>query len=475
MVAMTRVANRYRLLDQLGVGSTSVVWRAHDELLGREVAVKVLSPETADRPQLLDRIRGEVRATMRLRFRHVGEVYDFGETEAGLPFLVMELVEGRSLAELLGEGALPDRAALAVGAQVAAALAAAHARGIVHRDVKPSNVMVAAGRVKVVDFGMSAADGDAATDMRAFGLLLRQVLAAPDGAALPAGVADLIDRCLSEQPEARPTAAQTSAVLAAAAGLFASLPQQLPSAGPASTTPAAISPAAISPAATAAHRRRRFIRRRPRGPVLVAGVAAAVGALVGLSWCVVRMNQPPAVITPQAAATCTVAYAIRDAVDGRFSATVLIALTGPARPWHLSFDLPDGQRLVKGWNDGWTQEGNSLRLSGTGGALSTGFEASFHEVTALPRAFDVDGTACAAQTSVAEHAATEEPETDKPEAEGPETEQPETEKPEPDSSDDRIKGPSPTPPRVAPHPPRRPEPPAKGRPGPVLRVTTHAE
>ncbi|GLY99330.1 hypothetical protein Acsp02_65830 [Actinoplanes sp. NBRC 103695] len=466
-----------------------MVWRAHDKLLGRAVAVKVLSPDTANRPELLDRIRGEARATMRLRFRHVGEVYDFGETEAGLPFVVTELVDGRSLAALLGEGALPYRTAVTVGAQVAAALAAAHARGIVHRKVKPGNVMVAADRVKVVDFGISAADGDPATDVRDFGLLLRQILTAPDGAALPAGVADLIERCLSEQPGARPTAAEASGTLAAAAGLFAALPQQLPSAGPAgpaaispaaatpastgpaATTVAAIALAAITPSAAAAHRRRRFIRRRPRGPVLVAGVAAAVGALVGVSWCVVRMVPPPAVtsaaVAPPAAAppaaaaaTCTVAYAIRDAVDGRFSATVLIALTGPARRWSLSFDLPDGQRLVKGWSEGWTQDGNSLRLSGTGGALSSGFEASFHEVTALPRVFDVDGTVCAAQTSVAEHAATE------PAVEDAITEDAITEYPEPDSSEDRIKGPPPrpalrspaTPPRAAPHEPRRPEP-----------------
>src|ERR1700755_1668610 len=86
------LAGRYRLLDRLGVGGMSVVWRAHDEVLGRDVAVKVLSPETAADPKLLDRIRVEARAAARLRHPHVVEVHDFGETDGGLPFVVMELV-----------------------------------------------------------------------------------------------------------------------------------------------------------------------------------------------------------------------------------------------------------------------------------------------------------------------------------------------------------------------------------------------
>ncbi|MEV7621431.1 phosphotransferase [Actinoplanes sp. NPDC089786] len=125
---MTRVADRYRLVDQLGVGRSSMVWRAYDDVLGREVAVKVLSPEVAQRARLLDRIR----AAGRLRDRFVAEVYDVGETEAGLPFVVMELVPGRSLGSLLAEGELSHPTAVTVGAQVAAALAAAHARRGAH-------------------------------------------------------------------------------------------------------------------------------------------------------------------------------------------------------------------------------------------------------------------------------------------------------------------------------------------------------
>ncbi|MCU7725492.1 protein kinase [Actinoplanes sp. KI2] len=448
---MTSVANRYRLLGMLGVGAMSVVWRAHDEVLDREVAVKVLSPETADRPQLREQIRIEARATIQLRDKHVVEVYDVGETESGLPFVVVELVEGRSMAELMNGRPLPCRTAMAVGAQVAAALFAAHTRGIVHRGVKASNVLVTPDGVKLADFGISAeaADGGPATDMRAFGLLLRQMLA--DTAELTAGVADLVDRCLSEQPDARPTAAEASGILTAAAGLFPPVPLQLTAAGSAATSPAAPGPelTAAGPAATSvvapgpaatsvaapgplAHSvarpgatrrrtvRRRFARRRPRRTAVVAGVAATAGVLVGTSWCLALMGSPAgtpvaraplpagtaAAPEPLPAASCTVAYAIREAVGGRFFAAVLIARTGPTNAWRLSFDLPDGQRLVKGWSAGWTQEGNSVRLSGSGASASSGFEASFRDFAALPAVFRVNGTVCEAQTSTAEPAAT---------------------------------------------------------------------
>src|SRR5919107_5286548 len=158
---VTAVADRYRLLDRLGTGGMSVVWRAHDEILDRDVAVKLLSPGVAANPGLVNRIRVEARAAARLRHPNVVEVHDFGETRDGLPYVVMELVEGCSLAAVLADGPLPWESAVHVCAQVAAALAAAHARGIVHRDVKPSNVMVTTDGVKLVDFGISATIGEA--------------------------------------------------------------------------------------------------------------------------------------------------------------------------------------------------------------------------------------------------------------------------------------------------------------------------
>src|SRR4029450_12357147 len=112
-------------------------------------------------PSLPERVRVEARAAARLRHPHVVEVHDYGQTEDDLPYVVMELVDGRSLADVLTRGALPWRSAALIGAQIATALAAAHALGVVHRDVKPSNVMVTSKGVKLVDFGISATVGEA--------------------------------------------------------------------------------------------------------------------------------------------------------------------------------------------------------------------------------------------------------------------------------------------------------------------------
>jgi serine/threonine-protein kinase len=155
------LAGRYRLLDRRGAGGMSEVWRAHDRVLDREVAVKVLDTDHVADPDLPQRIRIEARSAARLRHPNVVAVHDYGETEEGAPYVVMELVDGRSLATVLRDGALPWRPAVTICAQVAAALAAAHDRAIVHRDVKPRNVMVTPDGVKLVDFGISATVGEA--------------------------------------------------------------------------------------------------------------------------------------------------------------------------------------------------------------------------------------------------------------------------------------------------------------------------
>src|SRR6185295_2475303 len=116
------------LIEPLGAGGMSVVWRAYDELLGRRVAVKLLAPKLAADPQSHERIRDEARAAARLSHPHITTVHDYGEAD-GVPYVVMELVEGHSLAEY---GALPWREAVRIVAEVASALAAAHARGLVH-------------------------------------------------------------------------------------------------------------------------------------------------------------------------------------------------------------------------------------------------------------------------------------------------------------------------------------------------------
>ncbi len=140
----------------------ATIFRATDAQLGREVAVKVLHPEYGRDPDFVARFKQEAQAAASLTHPNIVGVYDFG-TDADGPYIVMELVDGEDVATLLARnGPLPPRQAARLAAEVAHALGAAHARGIVHRDVKPGNILVSAdGRVKVADFGISRAWADA--------------------------------------------------------------------------------------------------------------------------------------------------------------------------------------------------------------------------------------------------------------------------------------------------------------------------
>ncbi|MFI1196246.1 serine/threonine-protein kinase [Micromonospora sp. NPDC020750] len=158
-----RLHDRYVLRERIGLGGMSEVWRADDEVLHRPVAVKALAGQPAADPQLRATIQREARAAARLTHPHVTQVYDYGEATlaAGtvLPYLVMELVDGHSLADRLTAGPLPWPEAVRVAGQVAAALAAAHRIGVVHRDVKPGNIMLTGTGAKVLDFGIAAVAG----------------------------------------------------------------------------------------------------------------------------------------------------------------------------------------------------------------------------------------------------------------------------------------------------------------------------
>src|SRR6266545_3037281 len=159
------LAGRYRLVHRLASGGMGQVWRAADEILGRPVAVKLLSSEFAGDQAFLDRFRTEARRTAGLCHPGIASVFDYGEIEEPnrAAYLVMELVEGAPLSAVLArEGRLDPERVLDVVAQAALALEAAHRAGVVHRDVKPSNLLIRRdGVVKVTDFGIARAIGEA--------------------------------------------------------------------------------------------------------------------------------------------------------------------------------------------------------------------------------------------------------------------------------------------------------------------------
>ncbi|MGX6602933.1 protein kinase domain-containing protein [Micromonosporaceae bacterium Da 78-11] len=278
--ASLRLAGRYRLVEKLGTGGMSVVWRGYDEILGRSVAVKVLSPRLAGDQTFRDRLRQEALAAARLCHPHITGVFDFGEAPLNdrltVPYVVMELHDGESVAARIGrQGALPWSEAVTIAAEVASALATAHARGLVHRDVTPANVMLTGSGAKVVDFGISAIVGQrdaapdgsllgtpaylaperlggshvsAATDVYALGLLLYRALTGrlpwpaenttealrahlyadpdplPETPGLPPAVGELCLRCLAKDPVDRPDAAEVARILAATVGLQPIIP-----------------------------------------------------------------------------------------------------------------------------------------------------------------------------------------------------------------------------------------------------------
>jgi serine/threonine-protein kinase len=334
------LGGRYRLIGQLGVGGMAVVWKAHDELLNRHVAVKVLAGAQAASPAARRRVQAEAQAAAQLWHPNVTDVYDYGEApgESGecVPYVVMELLPGRTLSQRLAAGPLPPRVALRICAEVADALAAAHDRHVVHRDVKPANVMLTPSGAKVLDFGLAAVAGQPdideegqllgtaaylaperltgdevlpASDVYALGLLIHRALTdelpwevdtpsqmlnahvyvepdpLPPIAGVPTAVNEICDRCLMKDPADRPSAAEVSAVLTAAAGIVPRPSDDLPA--PPAATPAAATPAeaptGATPAAEAPTGATPAAGRRARAVAVLAGVAIAGAVAVVLS------------------------------------------------------------------------------------------------------------------------------------------------------------------------------------------------
>ncbi|WP_327040239.1 serine/threonine protein kinase [Micromonospora ureilytica] len=322
-----RLHDRYVLHERIGLGGMSEVWRGDDEVLGRPVAIKVLAGQFATDPQLRATIQREARAAARLTHPHVTQVYDYAEaTLAGgvvVPYLVMELVDGHNLADRLRTGPLPWPEAVRVAGQIAAALAAAHRIGVVHRDVKPGNVMLTDTGAKVLDFGIAALGGldgqsgeplmgtpayfaperlaagppDPASDVYALGALLYRTLTgrAPlpvqsweDALevhrrgtpvpplrvpGLPADIAELTVACLAANPADRPSAAHLARRFGA--GQPIEPPTELLRIRPAAHPPTLIDRSVVARPAAAAPARRRS--RRP-----LALVAAVLAVLIGV-------------------------------------------------------------------------------------------------------------------------------------------------------------------------------------------------
>jgi serine/threonine-protein kinase len=346
------VAGRYRLDGLIAAGAVGEVWRAVDLVLGRPVAVKLLRPEYAQHPETLARFAAEARHTASLTHPGIAQVYDYGEAGAAeSPYLVMELVDGPSLAGVLAAGPLDPATTMDVLAQAAAGLQAAHAAGLVHRDIKPANLLVGPGdQVKITDFGIAYAAGSApitqtgmlmgtpaylaperaeggpatpASDLYSLGVVGYQCLTgAPPfrgtpvevatahrlqalpalPPSVPAGVAALVAELTAKDPAARPASAGEVARRAGrlrddlAAGATAVLAGE-PGGPPAAVTsqpPTLVgAPAVSAPPARSAH-------RWNWGRAVALAVALVVVGLVG--WLLVGTitATPPA--TPHAAA-----------------------------------------------------------------------------------------------------------------------------------------------------------------------------
>jgi serine/threonine-protein kinase len=163
----SRNLGRYKLTRRIGKGGMGEVWRAEDRALRRDVALKVLSPEQGKNPASIARFEREIQATAELNHPNVVRIHDWGVTDDGVWYYAMELLDGVDLASLVRRGGpLPPALVVHLGVQAARGLAEAHAHGVIHRDVKPANLVVTPGapgeleEAKLLDFGVARLDGD---------------------------------------------------------------------------------------------------------------------------------------------------------------------------------------------------------------------------------------------------------------------------------------------------------------------------
>ncbi|MFG2041827.1 protein kinase [Dactylosporangium sp. NPDC048998] len=460
---MPRFARRYRLVSQAGSGGMAEVWRAVDTRLDRTVAIKLLLPELAGSARARERAAAEARAVARINHPNVAAVFDAGHRPRGLrrpaPYLVMEYVDGETLDHrLAGSAALDWRDAVRIAVQVADALSAAHLHRVVHRDIKPGNIMLTPSRVKVVDFGLSWIVGTgpagpqdvllgtpeymapeqlrgepvtAAADMYAFGVVLYQMLTGalpwadatrhalvrqrraasvqgqvrlPPTAGVPAEIAALVDGCLADEADRRPSSRHAAGVLRSALATHAGEAQaevavpgpHTPPRGPERPRYPCMVPWQSRPTQPA--RPAGPDRRSRRRAVLVAGVAALVGAG---GWMRPLWTTPAATASSEqspAAEGCVVKY-VGHLTATTFAADLSIAGT-TQRPWVLRFRVPPGQQVTQATGTNWSQSGAEVTLSGDG-PLTAGAPAKVELLGAIhradagfPTAFQLDGASC---------------------------------------------------------------------------------
>ncbi|MET7424415.1 serine/threonine-protein kinase [Dactylosporangium sp. NPDC005555] len=422
------LGNRYRLIAPVGTGGMAVVWRAQDLVLDRDVAIKLLAEELANKPGNRERIRAEAQVVARLQHPNITAVHDYGEAgdpHAGRhgrrPYVVMELLEGELLSNRLRSGPMSWRRATQICAQVAAGLAAAHERHVVHRDIKPSNIMLTSAGAKILDFGVAGLTGSfdpddedgtvfgtpaylaperllgggviPATDVYTVGLLVYRCLTdrlpwhadtptqmianhvyepphpLPDIPGLPEGIAQLVGQCLAKDPDTRPPAAYVARTLAAATGIHVVLPGEDGSSTQEVHAPATPLPRHREPVEPMFGREVTIPRSRRaakrRSRRALAGSVVAVTLAVGAGGLAIWKPWVPRY-------ACGIDYYSRpepvDGVDRGFAARIVVANTGnrPVNPWTLRFLLPGGQDVVQvnGGLANWERAGGGVRMTG---------------------------------------------------------------------------------------------------------------
>jgi serine/threonine protein kinase len=401
------IAGRYRLESLVGRGAMGVVWRARDERLDRVVAVKRLHLDGAVDEKIAerasDRAMREARVAARLRHPNAITVYDVVE-HAGKPVLVMEFLASHSLSELLAErGTLPPEQVAGIGAQVAAALAAAHAEGVVHRDITPGNVLLTEdGTAKIADFGISRAAGEGTVTGAGFiagtPAYLAPEVAGGAEAGFPSDVFSLGATLYAAAEGAPPfgTSENPIALLQRIAHGEITPPQR---SGPLADVLLCLlrKESADRPAMADAHgalsavaegrpvtlpppRNRTLLLpggKRPSRRVVIAGTVAAgllaIGILIGSLLNHQADGQgtsaaPPAGPAPQVPVStapppkpaCVAEYRVTNSWPGGYQAEVTVRAGDPLTGWVVRWTLPTGQTVGNLWNGSLSQRGNAV-------------------------------------------------------------------------------------------------------------------